>query len=513
MKLICILQGFYFLHLSLPLQWCHLLSTHSDEEAPKAYNYAERGDYEQEIKHLKEMVRVLRQRERNLEDQLLEYYGLKEQETAVMELQNRLKVHNMEAKLFNLKIESLQAENRRLEAQLADYAKVVSELEAARTTIKLLKKKLKSETVQNKEQILSLKERVKNMQDQEHETLPSHAEVQLKLQQLEELQEAVNELRKSNYNLQLENSNLAQKLESTQMLANSVLEDQEAEALKVESYQLRQQNEDLLKEIENLKSDRCADLEELVYLRWINACLRYELRNYQPGPGKTVARDLGKSLSPKSEEKAKQLIIEYAFKEGFADKGINITDSDIELLSSSLSYLTDSGEFDDTSIDNSTSNRTDTTNKTKIFGKLRRLLRGKECHRHRRSQSLEITASVGDSVGQSGDSLGRHLVNSSGEHNKMRSSSGDLERLRSLKVDRQDLGGSLRNNDSGSACIYKCLALGRKNLGDLLQENSLNESPGSVQKPELVKYAKALKGSSGESSKFHRRSASHVSFL
>lgn len=67
--------------------------------------------------------------------------------------------------------------------------------------------------------------------------------------------------------------------------------------------------------MEQLQADRCGDIEQLVYLRWINACLRYELRNYQPAPGKTTARDLSKTLSPVSEHIAKQLILEYANKE------------------------------------------------------------------------------------------------------------------------------------------------------------------------------------------------------
>jgi hypothetical protein len=38
---------------------------------------------------------------------------------------------------------------------------------------------------------------------------------------------------------------------------------------------LRQENEKLAKEAEQLQSDRLADVEELVYLKWINVCLRY----------------------------------------------------------------------------------------------------------------------------------------------------------------------------------------------------------------------------------------------
>lgn len=196
----------------------------SDADTLKTFRTSEMEEHEQEIRHLRSTVRMLRETERNLEVQLLEYYGLKEQETAVMELQNQLKINTMEAKLFTLKIESLEAENRRLEAQVADHAKVVGELEATRAKIKILKKKLRFEAEQNKEQILTLKKRVEKFHDSE---AADNSEIQLKLRRLKDLEGEAEELRKSNFQLQIENSELARSLESTQILANSILEDPE----------------------------------------------------------------------------------------------------------------------------------------------------------------------------------------------------------------------------------------------------------------------------------------------
>lgn len=70
-------------------------------------------------------------------------------------------------------------------------------------------------------------------------------------------------------------------------------------------------NEELSKDIEVLKLNSSKDNEELVYLRWVNACLRYELRNFNPSSGKS-AKDLDNNLSPDSKDKAKSLILEYA---------------------------------------------------------------------------------------------------------------------------------------------------------------------------------------------------------
>ncbi|XP_071901405.1 protein CHUP1, chloroplastic-like [Coffea arabica] len=477
-------------------------------------------DHEQELNSLRNMVKTLKERERSLEIQLLEYYGLKEQETAVMELHNRLKINNMEAKLFNLKIESLQADKRRLEEQVADYARVVSELEAAKTKIKLLKKKLRSEAEHNREHILALQERVVKLQDQEKKALCTDSDLQLKLQQLKDYEEEAEELKKSNHILRQENSALAQKLEYVQTLAVSVLDGEKVEALKSESNRLRQENEDKAREIEQLQAARCSDIEELVYLRWINACLRYELRNYQPDPDKTVARDLSKSLSPKSEEKAKQLILEYARKEGTGEKGISIADFDSDRWSSSqASYLTESGENDDLSVECSSTNKTNTSSKTKIFGKLRQLLRGKGSSHLRRSSSLESAPSMEYMVGKSssispvcnagvspGTAFGDDGLNARSRTSSQSSSrlSLDLQRFPYLQGSNSGKGEESsnleciqRNSSEGSSCVYRVMNPISEDVTNLSKENQYQHQQSSTdaKKSELLKYADALKDS------------------
>lgn len=486
-------------------------------ESPRGYMHTEKDDYDQEVKSLRNLVKILKERERTLEIQLLEYYGLKEQETAVMELQNRLKLNNMEAKLFALKIESLQADNRRLEAQVADYAKVVSDLEVARAKIKLLKKKLRSEAEQNREQIVSLQQRVQKLQDEEQKAVVNDQETQLNLQKLKDLEVEVEELRKSNYSLRIERSEMGQRLEYLQILATSVLEDEETEKLKEESLRLREQNEELSKEIEQLRADRCADVEELVYLRWLNACLRYELRNHQPVAGKTMAKDLSKSLSPKSEEKAKQLILEYANKEGGGEKAINITEFDSDQWSSSqASYLTDSPDFEDSFNDNSSTSKTSSSSNNKFFGKLMKLLRGKDSHhhhhhhhRHSRASSLERTVSVDSAVSNSGmdDQSNRLRTSSQGSSRRSLDLQKALyfQRLRSGKTDdSNDLEGGQRHSDVGTSCVYKRI--------DSIAEGSSGSRSEDVENSELAKFARVLIGSRGKSSKFPRRSASVSSF-
>jgi predicted transcriptional regulator len=429
-------------------------------EAPRLKVGSSRGctvpdkdDYEQEISQLRNMIRLLQDKEQNLEFQLLEYCGLREQETVVMELQNRLKISNMEVKMFNLKAKNLQSENRRLKEQVADHAKVLAELDTAKAKVELLNKEIRCETEQNKEQIITLQQRVAKLQDQECKDAACDQDIKVKLQKLKVLELEVEELRKSNSRLHIEISDLTRRFDSTQIVANDANR---------ESERLRKENEDLMKQIEQLQSDRCSDLEELVYMRWLNACLRYELRNYQPPHSKTVAKDLSKSLSPNSEKKAKQLILEYGDTNGSG----SIVDFDFDQWSSSqASSITDSGEYDDfSSIDNSSAARTN----TKFFSKLKRLIQGKDS-RHLDSR---VSTRYQEDINSPRPSTSTGID---------RRASFDFSTLMSMKE---------RN----------------RRYSSLSRDGSLPGSLG-IEKSDLEKYAEALKDSS-VNTKYQRRGRS-----
>ncbi|KAF9611792.1 hypothetical protein IFM89_035777 [Coptis chinensis] len=130
----------------------------------------------------------------------------------------------MEAKLFTLKIESLQADKKRLEAQVADHSKVLAELELVRTKLKMLKKKIRLDEEHTKEQLSMFQDKVSDLKDQEYGIVGRDVDIGKGLQRLKELEEESSGLRMANSRLQGENSELLRKLESTQVLATSVLE-------------------------------------------------------------------------------------------------------------------------------------------------------------------------------------------------------------------------------------------------------------------------------------------------
>lgn len=361
---------------------------------------------EEEIKNLRNLVQSLQERVTCLEMKLLEYHGLKEQEVSMRELQNRLKISATETKLLSLKIESLKAENEKLRAEASDYSRVVSELEMQSKNIAVLESKLTSVGEQAKEKIAALHGRITELREKEKKDLEDAVEMEKKLKLLNKLENEVIELQKENSRLSQEKLAIINKLESGHSLSpsvfrspDSVLKSQEFGTL-IEQNHLREENENLKKKLEQLRTDHCEDVEELVYLRWINACLRYELRNYQPPPGRTVARDLSRCLSPKSEQMAKQLIIDYSNSHLNSNRSISM-DFDLDDCFSQTS----SEEFDETDLDSSKT-KSSKSSKSKLFNKLKMLVVGKG-----RSEDKRATRTVSDLNSERKASLSACAIN------------------------------------------------------------------------------------------------------
>ncbi|KAF0906253.1 hypothetical protein E2562_009257 [Oryza meyeriana var. granulata] len=298
-----------------------------------------------ELERLRSLVRELEEREVKLEGELLEYYGLKEQETDVTELHKQLRAKAMEINTLKATVTSLQAERKKLQDDVMRGAGARKELEAARSKIRELQRQIQMEASQTKGQLMLLKQQVIGLKAKEEEAAVKEAEVQTKLKKLKELDMEVVELRRKNKELLYEKRDLIVKLDATQ---GKITESDVVAHAREEINKLRHANEDLTKQVEGLQLNRFSEVEELVYLRWVNACLRYELRDYQTPSEKISARDLNKTLSPKSQQRAKLLMVEYAGSE----RGQG--DTDLESASSAPSSPR-SEDFDNVSVDSSSS--------------------------------------------------------------------------------------------------------------------------------------------------------------
>ncbi|CAI9296723.1 unnamed protein product [Lactuca saligna] len=328
-----------------------------------------------ELEQLRNLVKELEEREVKLEGELLEYYGLKEQESDIVELQRQLKIKTVEIDMLNITVKSLQTERKKLQEEVVNGANYKKELDAARNKIKELQRQFQLEANQTKGQLLLLKQQVGILQTKEQDAFKKDTDIERKLKSLKELEVEVVELKRKNRELQHEKRQLVVKLdaaESRVAVLSSTTETEMVARVKEEVNKLAHTNEDLLKQVEGLQMNRFSEVEELVYLRWVNACLRFELRNYETPSGKTSARDLNKNLSPRSQEKAKQLMLEYAGSE----RGQG-GDTDLE---SNFSQPSSPGseDFDTASIDSSMSRYSSFSKKPSLIQKLKKWGKSKD---------------------------------------------------------------------------------------------------------------------------------------
>ncbi|VAH23258.1 unnamed protein product [Triticum turgidum subsp. durum] len=320
-----------------------------------------------EMERLRGLVRELEEREVKLEGELLEYYGLKEQETDVTELQKQLKIKTVEVDMLNLTISSLQAERKKLQEDVARGAAAKKELDASRSRIKELQRQIQMEANQTKGQLMLLKQQVMGLRAKEEEVAKKDAEIEQKLKKLKNLEVEVLELRRKNKELLYEKRDLMVKLDAAQ---GKITESDVVAHAREEINNLRHTNEDLTKQVEGLQMNRFSEVEELVYLRWVNACLRFELRNYQTPSGKISARDLSTKLSPKSQERAKQMMLEFGSERGQGD-------TDLDSVSSAPSSPR-SEDFDTASIDSSSSRYSFLSKRPNLMQKLKKWGRSKD---------------------------------------------------------------------------------------------------------------------------------------
>lgn len=327
-----------------------------------------------ELERLRNLVKELEEREVRLEGELLEYYGMKEQESDIMELQKQLRIKTVEIDMLKVTINTLQAERTKLQEEIEAGAAARKELDTARNKIKELQRQIQLEANQTKGQLLLLKQQVSSLQSKEEDAYRRDSEVDKKLKAVKQLEVEIAELKRKNMELQHEKRDLMVTLDAAEAKAaelSNMTETEMVAKVRDELNELRHTNEDLQKQVEGLQMNRFSEVEELVYLRWVNACLRYELRNYQTPAGKMSARELNKSLSPKSQEKAKQLLLEYAGSE----RGQGDTD-----LESNFSQPSSPGseDFDTASIDSSTSKYSSLSRRPSLIQKLKKWGRSKD---------------------------------------------------------------------------------------------------------------------------------------
>lgn len=169
-----------------------------------------------ELERLRNLVKELEEREVKLEGELLEYYGLKEQESDIVELQRQLKIKTVEIDMLNITVKSLQTERKKLQEEVVNGANYKKELDAARNKIKELQRQFQLEANQTKGQLLLLKQQVGILQTKEQDAFKKDTDIERKLKSLKELEVEVVELKRKNRELQHEKRQLVVKLDAAE---------------------------------------------------------------------------------------------------------------------------------------------------------------------------------------------------------------------------------------------------------------------------------------------------------
>lgn len=175
-----------------------------------------------EVERLRSLVKELEEREVKLEGELLEYYGLKEQETDFTELQKQLRMKTKEVDMLNITVNSLQAERKKLQEEVAAGLAARKELEGTRNKIKELQRQIQLEAGQTKGQLLLLKQQVSVLQAKEEEAARKDAELDRKLKAVKDLEVEVVELRRMSKELQHEKRELTVKLAAAEDRVNEL---------------------------------------------------------------------------------------------------------------------------------------------------------------------------------------------------------------------------------------------------------------------------------------------------
>ncbi|KAF9620548.1 hypothetical protein IFM89_013213 [Coptis chinensis] len=191
-----------------------------------------------ELDHLRDLLKESKEREQKLRDEVHELKS----SPRVSDLEREVEVKRSETDNLIKRVLLLESEKTSLSEQVASLSKIA----------------------ESREEVLRRNE------DGSSKCAITNLEME------------VVELRRINKELQFQKRNLSCQLstaESHLAALEKISQNDIVAKVEAEASVLRHTNEDLCKQVESLQMSRLTEVEELVYLRWVNSCLRNELQN------------------------------------------------------------------------------------------------------------------------------------------------------------------------------------------------------------------------------------------
>ncbi|KAJ1393598.1 hypothetical protein SESBI_34782 [Sesbania bispinosa] len=306
---------------------------------------------------LQNLVQNYKQREVYLERKLLKLNSLKEEQSAIAQMQRQLE--NKTAKLNSLKktIASLQSENKVIGEKIRDDALSKKQMDIAKKMINEMQRKKDINGSPVKEQMLILQQQVIELH--KYNNSGRNAMVNKKLKDAQDIELQVLELKRKNKELELEKREIGTKLATTQ--ARIRTEEETMAHIKEEISGLRHVHEELSEQFERLQRNRFDMVQELVYQRWLYTCLRFEVHYHQKQSRKASRQDSSHSSS-KMYEKT------LAF----------TSDTELDSISSSNATLNESDDIETTTLESSSSSQSSSSNNSSLLNKMKRWRKSKD---------------------------------------------------------------------------------------------------------------------------------------
>ncbi|KAG1347504.1 protein CHUP1, chloroplastic [Cocos nucifera] len=245
---------------------------------------------EEDMETLKSQIAALQEKEHEFDSQIYHYCNLKEQESAVQKLQ---------IMCLGFKLESLEAQNQRLEDTIVELREAMKQYDMMKDVLGLLKRKVKKLHRTNR-----LHSRLIHRQALDLDA----KEVELSTGK-EELKQATKEIKDLTDQPHQDNKAMEEKPDQRTMMNPSASKD-EKELMIEDDGSPGLSKKEVLEQLERFREQWHADMEEMIYLGWIGACLRHEiLMNQKEEDEKPVGDHLVMELPV--EDRPKNCITEF----------------------------------------------------------------------------------------------------------------------------------------------------------------------------------------------------------
>ncbi|KAK7304200.1 hypothetical protein RJT34_15319 [Clitoria ternatea] len=300
---------------------------------------------------LQNLVRSYKQREVNIEKKLLELNGLREEQSAIAQMQRQLQKKTAKLDVLKKTIASLQSESKGIQEKIREDILAKKQLHITNNMINEMQRKKGVNGSNFKEQILMLQQQVTELE--KHNCSGENIKVNKKLENVQDMELEVLELNRRNKELELDKREIRMRLATAQARIRTEVE-REAE-IKEEITGLRHVHEELSEQVERLQSSRFDMVQELVYQRWLHTLLKFEVHDHQKQSIKASKRDCSHNSSKDQYEKTHALT----------------SDPEVESVSSNAT-LDDSDETETTTFESSSSSQSSSSKNSSILSKMQR---------------------------------------------------------------------------------------------------------------------------------------------